>query len=119
MANNQNLKNFKKGQSGNPKGRPKGSRNRSTIAKYWLGIEQKIKNPLTKEDEQLSQEDQITLSQIQKAKEGDVASYRALMDSTYGSPVQQIEQTQENYDFTNLSKEDVKELLKENGADQE
>ena len=33
MANNQNLKPFKKGISGNPKGRKKGVKNRSTIIK--------------------------------------------------------------------------------------
>lgn len=119
MANNENLKSYKKGQSGNPKGRPKGSKNRSTIAKYWLEVEQKLKNPLTNELEIMSQEDLMTLAQIRKAREGDVASYRALMDSCYGAPVQQIEQTQENYDFTNLSKEDIKELLKENDKGQE
>ena len=40
MANNDNLKPFKKGQSGNPKGRPKGSKNRSTIIKKWLEVEE-------------------------------------------------------------------------------
>ena len=36
MANEENLIPYKKGQSGNPNGRPKGSKNRSTIAKKWL-----------------------------------------------------------------------------------
>ena len=45
MANEDNLIPFQKGQSGNPKGRPVGSKNRSTIAKKWLEIEQKLKNP--------------------------------------------------------------------------
>ena len=38
MANNGNLKPFKKGESGNPNGRPKGSKNRSTIMEKWLEV---------------------------------------------------------------------------------
>ncbi len=88
-----NLKPFEKGESGNPNGRPKGSRNRSTIARYWLEVNQKLKNPITGEDETMSQEDLITLSIIKKARDGDVSAYKALMDSGYGAPLQQIEQT--------------------------
>ena len=93
MANEENLIPYKKGQSGNPNGRPKGSKNRSTIAKKWLQAMQEAKNPLTLESEELSQEDLITLALLKKASEGDVNAYKALMDSGYGSPVQQVEQT--------------------------
>jgi len=41
----------------------------------------------------MSQEDLMTLALIKKAREGDVNAYKALMDSGYGAPVQQIEQT--------------------------
>jgi hypothetical protein len=84
---------FKKGQSGNPNGRPKGSLNRSTIARKWLEVNQSLKNPLTGESETMSQEDLMTLALIKKAREGDVTAYKALMDSGYGAPLQQIEQT--------------------------
>lgn len=93
MANEENLIPYKKGQSGNPKGRPKGSKNRSTIAKKWLQVIKEIENPLTLESEELSQEDLITLALLKKAANGDVNAYKALMDSGYGSPVQQVEQT--------------------------
>jgi len=93
MANEENLKMFKKGQSGNPKGRPVGSKNRSTIAKKWLSVEQDLKNPLTSENESMSQEDLMTLALIKKAREGDTQAYQKLMDSAYGQPIQQIEQT--------------------------
>lgn len=88
-----NLKPFEEGKSGNPNGRPKGSRNRSTIARRWLEVNQKLKNPLTSEEETMSQEDLMTLALIKKARDGDVNAYKALMDSGYGAPVQQIEQT--------------------------
>jgi hypothetical protein len=87
------LKPFEEGKSGNPNGRPKGSRNRSTIARRWLEVNQKLKNPLTSEEETMSQEDLMTLALIKKARDGDVNAYKALMDSGYGAPVQQIEQT--------------------------
>ena len=93
MANKDNLIPFQKGQSGNPKGRPVGSKNRSTIAKKWLEIEQKLKNPLTNEVEKMSQEDLMTLALIKKAREGDTQAYQKLLDSAYGQPLQQIEQT--------------------------
>lgn len=93
MANEENLIPYQKGQSGNPNGRPKGSKNRSTIAKKWLQVIQEAKNPLTLESEELSQEDLITLALLKKAANGDVNAYKALMDSGYGSPVQQVEQT--------------------------
>ena len=84
---------FNKGESGNPNGRPKGSRNRSTIARKWLEVNQSLKNPLTGEQETMSQEDMITLALIKKARDGDVSAYKELMNSGYGAPVQQIEQT--------------------------
>jgi hypothetical protein len=94
MANEENLKPaWQKGESGNPAGKPKGAKNRSTIAKYWLEVNQKLKNPLTGTEETMSQEDLMTLALIKKAREGDVAAYKALMDSGYGAPLQQIEQT--------------------------
>ena len=91
MAKEDNLKPFKKSESGNPNGRPKGSKNRSTIAKYWMEVIQDLKNPLTGDNEKMSQEDLMTLALIKKARGGDVNAYKALMDSGYGAPVQQTE----------------------------
>ena len=94
---------WEKGESGNPSGRPKGSKNRSTIAKQWLEVNQNLKNPLTGENETMSQEDLMTLALIKKARDGDVNAYKALMDSGYGSPVQQIEQTNIEQPLFNLN----------------
>ncbi len=90
MANEENLIPYKKGQSGNPNGRPKGSKNRSTIAKKWLQVEQDLKNPLTGDKETMSQEDLMTLALIKKAREGDTQAYQKLLDSAYGAPLQQV-----------------------------
>jgi len=94
MANDENLKNWEKGVSGNPKGRPKGSKNRSSIVKNWMEAEQKLKNPISGELEMLSQEDAGTLALIHKMRQGDVSAYRALMDSLYGAVRQTMELSQ-------------------------
>ena len=75
---------FKKGVSGNPKGKPKGTLNRSTIAKRWLEVlsEEEVEDGVVK---WLSNEEAITLALIQKARKGDVNAYKALMDSAYGT----------------------------------
>lgn len=84
MANEQNLKSFKKGQSGNPNGRPKGSLNRSTIAKKWLEVlsQEELEDGQVK---WLSNEEAMTLALIRKARNGDVNAYNALMNSAYGT----------------------------------
>lgn len=108
MANEDNIKKheFKKGQSGNPKGRPKGSLNRSTIARRWLEAARKGKNPITGEDEMLTQEDVITLALVRKAMDGDVAAYKAIMDSGYGTAKDTIDIN------ANTSGVDFDELMK-------
>ena len=94
MANKlDNLTPFPPGNNANPNGRPKGSKNRSTIARKWLEVMQDAKNPITGELEKLSQEDLMTLAIIHKARKGDVNAYKQLMDSAFGMPTQQIEQT--------------------------
>lgn len=88
MANEENLIPFKKGESGNPAGRPVGTKNRSTIAKKWLETPEQFKNPITGEIEELTQEDIGTLALVKKARQGDVRAYESLMDSAYGKAVQ-------------------------------
>tara|TARA_R100001086_G_C11826591_1_gene255513 strand:+ start:661 stop:1011 length:351 start_codon:yes stop_codon:yes gene_type:complete len=106
MANDENIKpfEFKKGQSGNPKGRPVGSKNRSTIVKKWLETVEKAKNPISGESEDLSQEDMITLAILKKARTGDVRAYKELMDSLYGTAKDTIDLRTENagIDFDEL-----------------
>jgi len=58
----------------------------------------------------MSQEDLMTLALIKKAREGDVNAYKALMDSGYGAPVQQIEQNTTQIDLSGLSAEDLMKI---------
>lgn len=68
----------------NRNGRPLGSRNRSTIVREWLSVQQKVKNPLTGTVETLDQSDMMVLALISKARKGDVAAFKELMDSSFG-----------------------------------
>lgn len=81
---------WKKGQSGNPSGRPKGSMNRSTMAKKWMEVEVTAINPLTLEEEKMTQEDLMTLAQIRKALKGDTAAYKELNINKYGPAKESI-----------------------------
>ena len=84
---------FKPGQSGNPNGRPKGSPNRSTIAKKWLETKIDLNNPITGEKQKLTLEEAITLAQIQEAQDGSTKAYNALMDSAHGKAPQSVDVT--------------------------
>ena len=108
MAKEDNLKMFSSTYQPKKNGRPKGSLNRSTIAKRWLNTIESIKNPMNGEMQFLTQEDIMTLSLVRKARNGDVQAYKALMDSAYGSPKDTIDITQ-NESFSI----DFKELLNE------
>jgi len=114
MAKEDNLKPFKKGVSGNPKGYPKGVPNRSTIARKWLELTMNENNPLTNKIENLTQEDIITLKQIEKAKDGDSNAYKLLMDSTYGMPQQQ---TEVNSTVTNIEYKPIEFVKTKNDKD--
>ena len=110
MANKlDNLTPFEKGSVPNPNGRPKGSKNRSTIARKWLEVMQDAKNPITGELEKLSQEDLITLAMIHKARKGDVNAYKQLMDSGFGMPTQQIDVNTETPIFNGINLDDAKD----------
>ena len=98
-----NLTPFPPGNNANPNGRPKGSKNRSTIARKWLEVMQDTKNPITGELEKLSQEDLITLAMIHKARKGDVGAYKQLMDSGFWMPTQQIDVTTEKPIFNGIN----------------
>jgi hypothetical protein len=46
---------------------------------------------------------------VKKMRDGDVSAYKALMDSGYGAPVQQIEQTNIEQPLFNLDELNEKE----------
>jgi len=88
MANKlDNLKPFKKGQSGNPKGRPKGAKDYKTI--MWEALE-KIANETGKESAEEIYKDILAKGAIM-ARKGDYRFYKDMLDRTHGSAVQKQE----------------------------
>ena len=83
---------FKKGTSGNPKGRPPGP-NAKTIIKKWLLAKEQMKNPISGTTETLTQLDIISLAQLVKARKGDTAAFNALLDRVDGKPKQTTDLT--------------------------
>lgn len=106
-ANNQpkqnpipNNKPFPKGVSGNPLGRPKGLRNRSTIVREWLEANYKKVNPITGQTETLQIQDHLVISLIGKALKGDVQAFRELFDSGHGKVSELLDVTSKGESIT-------------------
>lgn len=79
---------FKKGESGNPAGRPPG-RNTKALLRELLQTVLDKENPVTKETGKFTAEDLMHLKQIAKAiNEGDTRAYEAVLDRIDGRPTQ-------------------------------
>lgn len=91
MANEQNLKPFPKGVSGNPNGRPKGVENSKTRLLRLLELVTKVRNPVTGEEEEFSIAEQLDMQIIAKARKGDLKAYEILLDRLEGKPKQSSE----------------------------
>jgi hypothetical protein len=83
---------FKKGQSGNPNGRPKGVRNRSTVLKEFLEVVSNYTNPLTNKTEKLTVEEQMALSMIASVRDKhNVTAWKEILDAVYGKQKEVLE----------------------------
>jgi len=91
MANPQNIIPPKKGEIRNPKGRGKGTLNRSTLLKKWLSVQMDVTRPDTGKKEKMELFDAVTLALIQKALKGDVNAYKEIMDSLHGKMTDKID----------------------------
>lgn len=75
---------WKPGQSGNPAGKPKGTEHSSTRLKRLLEAVGKMKNPLTKREEEFTGLEMMDAAIIARAMKGDVAAYREILDRLEG-----------------------------------
>ena len=91
---------FPPGVSGNPNGRPKGTRNRSTIVREWLETNYKKVNPITGQTETLQIQDHLVISLIGKALKGDVQAFRELFDSGHGKVSELLDVTSKGESIT-------------------
>ncbi len=81
-----NLRPFKKGQSGNPKGRRKGQRDYRTL--FWIALEH-IASQHDMTPEQV--EEALHAAGITKAIKGDFYFYQEIANRVYGKPKEHME----------------------------
>lgn len=102
MPNPENLTPYKSGQSGNPEGRPLGAKNRSTIARKVLEMRalfnaetfESLRSQFPEITKESTAEEIMTIIHIDNAiTKKDSNSYKAIMDSAYGAPKQDIDAT--------------------------
>lgn len=82
------LKPFKKGESGNPNGRPKGQRDYATIYREAL-IKLATLNDKTEEEI----ENEILSNALLSARKGDYRFYKDILDRLYGTATNKTEMT--------------------------
>jgi len=97
MANEQNLKPFKKGNDPrrNVTGANKGVPHSKTRLKRLLELTEDMENPVTKEIEGFTIAEQMDLAQIIKARKGDTRAYDSLLDRLEGKPKQDVNMNME------------------------
>lgn len=91
MANEQNLIPFKKGQSGNPNGRPKGSKAFKTILNDYLSRNISIKDPTTKESTLVEVREALMIKLIGHGMNGSLHAIKEIRDMVDGPIKQSIE----------------------------
>lgn len=116
MANEKNLKPFKKGHKfSKGHGRPKGSRSISTVLKEMMEV-----TISTKQGDKLTVE-LIVMGIIKKAISGDVSAFREIRDTTEGRPHQTIKSGNlvdfSNVNLASLSDDQIDKLVEDNVED--
>jgi hypothetical protein len=94
--NDQNLKPFKPGQSGNPKGKPKGTISITTVLRKLIEKRMQINDPISKLPKNLKIKEIMALALIKKAVAGDVHALEVAMERLEGKPVQPVMQGEFN-----------------------
>ena len=113
MANEENLIPCKKGHTNNPNGRPKGTKNMSTVLRDILKSEIEFDDPLLKKRVKNPVQYAILLKLTQKALNGDMKAINSILDRSDGRPTQVIQQTNFNMDIT----DEEEAILKQDAID--
>lgn len=93
MPNIENLKPIQKGEVRNPNGKKKGTENRKTLLKKWLSVKTEVANPVTGEIVIGTLKDNIYLSLINNALNGDNNAIKEILDTLYGKITEKTDHT--------------------------
>lgn len=93
MHNEENIipHQFKPGVSGNPAGKPKGTRSISSIIREYLEAEIEVTDPITKTKGKKKISEVISLKMLQQAINGDMRAMQEILDRTEGKAAQRID----------------------------
>lgn len=94
MPHPENIIPPKKGEIRNPKGKPPGTKNRSTLLRKWLEAGTKVGTV----------EDEVILALIKKAKSGDIQAIKEIQDTLHGKIADKSEVKHEGDIIINLNK---------------
>lgn len=108
---------YEPGESGNPSGKPKGTKNRATILRQLIDVKTKLVNKETGEEIQLSYEYKVMIALIDKALSGDVNAIKEVQDTLYGKIKDIVEIQKEQPLFPDKSKKPSKKKPKEDQED--
>ena len=86
----ENLKPFKPGQSGNPKGKAKGTVSITTVLRNIIEKRMKVTDPITSREKKLKIKEILALSLVKKAMLGDVRAMEAVLERLEGKAVQPV-----------------------------
>ena len=96
---------WKKGESGNPAGRPKGSKNRSTIIREMLDMMVQVKDDEGNDVWQSNEYRMVQAILTKAIEKQDVAAFNSIMDNVYGKLKDTVDMhttEQVNHDFRKL-----------------
>ena len=94
-----------KGQSGNPAGKKKGTKNRSTIIREMLDMMVQVKDDNGDEVWQSNEYRMVQAILTKAIEKGDVAAFSSIMDNVYGKLKDTVDMNtteQVNHDFRKL-----------------
>jgi hypothetical protein len=82
-----------KGQSGNPKGMEPGTRHRRTTLEKWAFVEIEMVNPITKEKESGTIDDEVHLAWLRECRKGNMTAVKEYLDTLHGKIADKTEHT--------------------------
>lgn len=110
--NEGNLKPFLKGISGNPKGRPKGSKSITAVLRKMMNKNIRYSCMLSKVVRNVSLAEHVAMRLIALALEGDIRAIREILDRVDGRSTVSTSEVVEHDPFGHLTKEQIDDIIR-------